>query len=142
MKGSRASGFTLIELMMVVAILSILAAIAIPKFGNMVVKARESSLKGSLGAIRSGLSIYYADTEGGYPASGGLDTSLTGGQKYLKAIPSCQVPAPGNHPSTTGVTDYAGAYTDVGDWMYRSSSGTVTANCTHLDSNQRVWSTN
>lgn len=142
MNGRRKTGFTLIELMLVVAILSILASIAIPKFGNMVVKARESSLKGSMGAIRSGLSIYYADTEGCYPASGGLDSSLTSGQKYLPSIPFCQVPAPGNHPSTSAVLDYAGSYTDVGNWMYRASSGTVTVNCTHLDSNQRVWSAN
>ncbi len=60
-------GFTLIELMLVVAIIGLLAAIAIPKFGNLVIKAREASVKGALGTLRSAISIYYANNEGQYP---------------------------------------------------------------------------
>ena len=53
--------------MMVVAIIGILATIALPKFAEMVARAKEASTKGSLGALRSAMSIYYADTEGTYP---------------------------------------------------------------------------
>ena len=60
-------GFTLIELMIVVAIIGILSAIAVPKFGNLVRKAKEAAVKGGLGALRSAISIYYADTEGTFP---------------------------------------------------------------------------
>lgn len=65
-----AKGFTLIELMLVVAIVGLLAAIAIPKFGNMVDKAREAAVKANIGNLRSALAIYYADNEGIYPMYG------------------------------------------------------------------------
>ncbi|MBI3565196.1 MAG: prepilin-type N-terminal cleavage/methylation domain-containing protein, partial [Elusimicrobia bacterium] len=61
-------GFTLIELMIVVAIIGILAAIAIPKFAELIRKSGEGASKGNLGSIRSALSIYYGDMEGTYPA--------------------------------------------------------------------------
>jgi len=128
--------------MMVVAILSILASVVIPRFGNMVVKARESSVKGSLGALRSALSIYYSDTEGIFPPSGNLVPAMTGGSRYMDSIPQCRIPEPGNHPGTNDVTDFAGAYTDVGDWMYFASTGGVNVNCTHPDSVGRIWNTN
>ncbi|MDD5687800.1 MAG: type II secretion system protein [Elusimicrobia bacterium] len=60
-------GFTLIELMIVVAIIGILAAIAIPKFADLIRKSKEGSTKGSLGALRSALTIYYGEMEGAYP---------------------------------------------------------------------------
>src|SRR5216684_2042121 len=88
-------GFTLIELMIVVAIIGILAAIAIPKFAQLITKGNEANTKGNLGALRSALSIYYGDTEGFYPADtlGGLTGSLTASGKYMGAIPVAKSPA-------------------------------------------------
>ncbi len=43
--------------MIAVAIIGLLAAIALPKFSNMVVKAKEASIKGKLGALRSAVFI-------------------------------------------------------------------------------------
>ena len=54
-------GFTLIELMIVVAIIGILAAIAIPNFLNYQCKARQSEAKQSLGTIRTGQEAYWAE---------------------------------------------------------------------------------
>ncbi len=54
-------GFTLVELMIVVAIIGILAAIAIPNFLNFRLKAKTSEAKSNLGAIRSTEVAHYAE---------------------------------------------------------------------------------
>jgi prepilin-type N-terminal cleavage/methylation domain-containing protein len=54
-------GFTLIELMIVVAIIGILAAIAIPNFMNYQCKAKQSEAKSSLGSIRVAQEAYFAE---------------------------------------------------------------------------------
>jgi prepilin-type N-terminal cleavage/methylation domain-containing protein len=82
------SGFTLIELMLVVAILSLLAAIAIPKFGNMIIKAKEAAVKANLGALRGALTIYYSDNEGIYPYYGSVAEALTTSGKLHGQDPS------------------------------------------------------
>ncbi|MBD3270930.1 MAG: prepilin-type N-terminal cleavage/methylation domain-containing protein [Elusimicrobia bacterium] len=102
MKIIKAKGFTLIELMIVVAIIGILAAIAIPKFADMIRKSHEGATKGNLGTMRSALSIYFADIEGFYPCgldadNNALRTNLT--PKYIKSIPSCF--CPGYHARST-----------------------------------------
>jgi prepilin-type N-terminal cleavage/methylation domain-containing protein len=71
-------GFTLIELMLVVAIVALLAAIAIPKFSNLIDKSREAAMKGNMGVLRSGLTLYYADNEGMYPRYHPLIVGYTG----------------------------------------------------------------
>ena len=58
MKMSK-KGFTLIELMIVVAIIGILAAIAIPKFANLINKSKEGATKGALSTVRSAIQVYY-----------------------------------------------------------------------------------
>ena len=54
-------GFTLVELMIVVAIIGILAAIAIPNFLQFRLKAKTSEAKSNLGAIRSTEVAYFAE---------------------------------------------------------------------------------
>ena len=53
-------GFTLIELIMVIVILGILAAVAIPKFVNLSATAAKSACEGIRGNIASAAAIYYA----------------------------------------------------------------------------------
>lgn len=59
-------GFTLIELMIVIVILGILAAIAIPKFSNVSESARQSACRSNMRNVVQGLSVYMAQ-QGEYP---------------------------------------------------------------------------
>ena len=60
LKGKK--GFTLIELMIVVAIIGILAAIAIPNFLKFQAKSKQSEAKASLGAIYTGQIAFFGET--------------------------------------------------------------------------------
>ena len=61
-------GFTLIELMIVVAIIGILGAVAAPKFGSQIQKAQDAKGIQVVGTWRSGLMILYTDN-GVYPTT-------------------------------------------------------------------------
>ena len=56
----REKGFTLIELVMVIVILGILAAVAMPKYVNMQDEAKSAAAKGVIGTVRSAVAIQYA----------------------------------------------------------------------------------
>jgi len=75
-------GFTLIELITVVALIAILAAIALPQYKVAILQSREAVLKEDLFQLRELIDQYYAD-KGRFPAS--LDALREDG--YLRAIP-------------------------------------------------------
>jgi len=133
-----ASGFTLIELMIVVAIIGILAAIAIPKFAQLIRKSSEGASKGNLGAIRSALSIYYGDMEGVYPTD---VTTLTASGKYLTSIPPAKTP--NYHGDSSAITNGT-TISDNSGWSYNnvvtdSNFGTILVSCTHTDTKGSIW---
>jgi general secretion pathway protein G len=78
-----ASGFTLVEMMIVVSIVGILATFAAPSYQASVVKAKEAALRHDLFTIRDLLDQHRAD-QGKYPQS--LQALISAG--YLKAIPN------------------------------------------------------
>jgi general secretion pathway protein G len=75
-------GWTLIELLIVISLISILATIGMVSYRNSVTAAKESILKTDLFRLRDAIDQYYAD-KGEYPAS--LDTLVSDG--YLRKVP-------------------------------------------------------
>ena len=97
---STQSGFTLIELMVVVAIISILVLIAVPRFTAAVRSAREAVLKEDLQTMRMAIDSYTMDKQ---KAPQSLDDLIQDG--YLKSVPE----DPMTHSKDTWVTDTSDA---------------------------------
>ena len=143
----KQKGFTLIELMIVVAIIGILAAIAIPRFAQMLEKAREASTKGNIGALKSACSIYYGDWEGKWPSTLSSTASYPFSQ-YMDVIPAVKVtyPQDANYSPEGKEIAYlarlGAVATDTGTgWAYDSSTGNVYVNSTALDSKEFPYTT-
>jgi general secretion pathway protein G len=141
-------GYTLVELMIVIAILTMLMVISVPLFNGLKAKARIGATKGNLGILRSALSAYYGQLEGSYPLSLNYLTDM-----FVEEIPFVRLD---EHHGKTNLTRIYQPYeerkeitsiADTGEWGYwhNSSSletglptkGGVFISCTHLDAKGR-----
>jgi general secretion pathway protein G len=98
------SGFTLIELIIVMTIIAILATLAIPYFAAAVKHAREAVLREDLQTMRMAIDSYTMDKQ---KAPQSLDDLVQEG--YLKAVPE----DPMTHSKDTWVTDTSDAMSNV-----------------------------
>jgi general secretion pathway protein G len=115
--GSR-SGYTLIELMIVMAIISIMMAIAVPLYQKSLIRTKESLLKNNLFTMRTVIDEYTFDKK---KAPQSLQDLVSEG--YLRAVP--MDPITGNDSSWTIVMEDAITsidQTQPGIWDIHSSS--------------------
>ena len=92
-------GFTLVEVLIVVIIIGILAAIGIPQFSASIEKAKGGEARAGLGNIQTGEKVYFAENEkytNNIAVGGDLDINLT--QKYWSF--SVDVPTPTTYMAT------------------------------------------
>ena len=122
---SNRKGFTLIELVIVIVILGILAAIALPKFLDIVGDAKQSATKAGLGAIRAVVALKYSKTL----ATGGtgMPSTIADTDFFDGRIPTNKL------VNSTVITMPAAAVTGSASassgWWYVSGTGTDAGRC-------------
>ena len=107
----RQNGFTLIELMIVMVIITILAGIGLAVYGNSVQTAKEATLRHNLHGMREAIDQFYAD-KNHYPPS--LESLVE--DKYIREVPVDPItrstetwqttladPEPGNPSAESGI---------------------------------------
>ena len=127
-----AKGFTLVEILIVVVILGILAAIVVPQFTNAANEARTGNIATQVSTMENQLELYAAQNNGAYPTVAELqaDWAVMIDGDYLKELPI----NPFDNTSavsawdSTGVSDQAIIYEDAtGGWLYDATTGNIAA---------------
>lgn len=159
-------GFTLVELMLAVAILGVLLSILLPVYGDVLARARDAQTIGNLAILRMSLAAYYADNLT-YPSFAPPYAEPTGYgdilqnalvPTYIDKIPAAMLD--GNyHPVSNRVFDvwnmtglHEDGVTDTGEgWRYDAnpfdayassaplSFGSITVLCYHTNAQGRNW---
>ena len=81
-RGTATGGFTLVELLVVMMIITVLAGTGLALYSNSIKRSKEAALKQDLFLLREAIDQYYAD-KNRYPES--LDVLVS--EKYLRALP-------------------------------------------------------
>lgn len=113
-------GFTLVEVLIVVIIIGILAAIGIPQFASSIEKAKGGEARAGLGHIQTGEKVFFAENEYYTTTLGSLDITLT--QRYW----SFTISTPSSTSYTATATRSGG--TRAGQTITMDDAGTISGN--------------
>ncbi len=134
------AGFTLIELVIIIVVLGILAAVAIPKYQNITQEAKESACRGSLANLRSGISIYYANQaiKGDSAVFPPYDSLIRPGVVMLHGIPKNPYQRDDRYPDSIVLTTRRLGRTqgNRGGWLYNETTGQIWPNTTIAGENE------
>jgi general secretion pathway protein G len=130
---SASKGFTLIELVVVILIIAILAAVAAPKFFDSATEARKSGTRQSLNVLRDAIELYRAQNSA-YPAAATFATDM---RPYLKGpFPAVQI---GPNQNANVVSSSQNPITAVepggAGWAYNPTTGDIVVN----DATYIIW---
>lgn len=145
-QGRMRRGFTLVEILIVLVILGILAAIVVPQFSNASHQARENTLKDTLRYLRTQVSVYKAQHQDVAPGAGAsnfvqqmtlatdvdgntnaLNTAIFKFGPYLLQMPT----NPLNNLDTiklSAVNDLTTEVDDLTGWIYNPDTQNIIAN--------------
>lgn len=158
------SGFTLVELLIVVMVLGILAGVVLPKIGASTSGSKEVVLATSLARLREALELYRVQHDGAYPGynPGGSPTATklvnhltlySNAAGQTRAVISAKFPLgpylrlpfpinPINALSTVTMVHDGNAFppaSDLSGWTYKAETGELRANCAGTDSNGKPF---
>jgi len=152
-RGTHTKAFSLLELVIAVAIIAIIAAIGIPRLSRGTRGAADSALSGNLALLRNAIDIYAAEHSGTYPTAANIGNQLTqftdiaGNTNatkdtthfygpYVRKIPPLPIGA-----RKGGTLIAAADANDVG-WIYTESTSSIRANTTasEKDDSDKLYS--
>jgi general secretion pathway protein G len=123
---SSRKGFSLVELVVVVLIIGILAAVAAPRMFDTATDARENATKQSLAVLRNAIEMYKTKNDS-YPPAGSVENAL---KAFLKGpFPKAEIGANKNATvATASASPIAAAESAPAGWVYDQALGEIKIN--------------